>query len=52
DFDIILVEHIIKLVRTGIDLSKDQMAIQCICEAPEKAKIKLLLTSQTEINLA
>ncbi|KAI9452377.1 heat shock protein 70 [Lactarius psammicola] len=53
DFDIILVEHIINSFKkqTGIDLSKDQMAIQRIREAAEKAKIELSSTSQTEINL-
>ena len=53
DFDIFLVEHLIKSFKkqTGIDLSKDQMAIQRIREAAEKAKIELSSTSQTEINL-
>ena len=53
DFDIVLVDHIINSFKkeTGIDLSKDQMAIQCIREASEKAKIELSSTSQTEINL-
>ena len=53
DFDIVLVEHIINSFKkeTGIDLSKDQMAIQRIREAAEKAKIELSATSQTEINL-
>ena len=35
----------------GIDLAKDQMAIQHIREAAEKAKIELSSISQTEINL-
>jgi molecular chaperone DnaK len=53
DFDIVLVEHIINSFKkqTGIDLSKDQMAIQRIREAAEKAKIELSSTTQTEINL-
>ncbi|KAF8266809.1 heat shock protein 70 [Lactarius quietus] len=53
DFDIVLVEHIINSFKknTGIDLSNDQMAIQRIREAAEKAKIELSSTSQTEINL-
>ena len=53
DFDIILVEHIINSFKkqTGINLSKDQMAIQHICEAAEKAKIELSSATQTEINL-
>ncbi len=53
DFDIVLVDHIINSFKkeTGIDLAKDQMAIQRIREAAEKAKIELSSTSQTEINL-
>ncbi|KAH8984773.1 heat shock protein 70 [Lactarius hatsudake] len=53
DFDIVLVEHIINSFKkqTGIDLSGDQMAIQRIREAAEKAKIELSSTTQTEINL-
>ena len=53
DFDIVLVEHIINSFKkeTGVDLAKDQMAIQRIREAAEKVKIELSSTSQTEINL-
>jgi molecular chaperone DnaK len=53
DFDVVLVDHIINAFKkeTGIDLTKDQMAIQRIREAAEKAKIELSSTSQTEINL-
>lgn len=53
DFDVVLVDHIINSFKkeTGIDLTKDQMAIQRIREAAEKAKIELSSTSQTEINL-
>ena len=53
DFDIVLVEHIINSFKkeSGIDLAKDQMAIQLIREAAEKVKIELSSTSQTEINL-
>ncbi|HXZ23429.1 MAG TPA: Hsp70 family protein, partial [Methanomassiliicoccales archaeon] len=36
---------------TGIDLSKDKMAIQRVREACEKAKIELSTTMTTEINL-
>ena len=36
---------------TGIDLSKDKMAVQRIQEGAEKAKIELASTSETEINL-
>jgi molecular chaperone DnaK len=48
-----LVDHIINTFKkdTGIDLTKNQMAIQRIREASEKAKIELSSTSQTEINL-
>jgi molecular chaperone DnaK len=34
----------------GIDLSKDQMAIYCIHQAVEKAKIELWSISQMDIN--
>ncbi|KAI0079243.1 heat shock protein 70 [Panus rudis PR-1116 ss-1] len=53
DFDITLVEHILSEFKkeSGLDLSKDAMAIQRIREAAEKAKIELSSTSQTEINL-
>lgn len=53
DFDIVLVDYILKDFQkeTGIDLSKDRMAIQRIREAAEKAKIELSSTTQTEINL-
>jgi len=53
DFDVVLVDHIINSFKkeTGIDLTKDQMAIQRIREAAEKAKIELSSTSQTDINL-
>ena len=36
---------------TGIDLSKDKMAIQRIQEGAEKAKIELSSSEQTEVNL-
>ena len=35
----------------GVDLSKDNMAMQRLKEAAEKAKIELSSTSQTEVNL-
>ena len=35
----------------GIDLRADKMALQCLKEASEKAKIELSSTSQTNINL-
>lgn len=53
DFDIVLVQHVLDEFKkeSGIDLSKDRMAIQRIREASEKAKIELSSTTQTEINL-
>ncbi|RPD57734.1 heat shock protein 70 [Lentinus tigrinus ALCF2SS1-7] len=53
DFDIVLVEHILKEFKkeTGLSLSEDPVAIQRIREAAEKAKIELSSTTQTEINL-
>ncbi|TBU31136.1 heat shock protein 70 [Dichomitus squalens] len=53
DFDIYLVEHILKEFKkeSGLSLSEDPVAIQRIREAAEKAKIELSSTTQTEINL-
>lgn len=53
DFDIVLVEHILEQFKKdeGIDLKNDNMAIQRVREAAEKAKIELSSTTQTEINL-
>jgi molecular chaperone DnaK len=53
DFDINLVRHLVAQFKkeSGIDLSKDRMAIQRIREAAEKAKIELSSTLQTDINL-
>lgn len=53
DFDIVLVNHILNEFKkeTGSDLSHDNMAVQRIREAAEKAKIELSSTAQTEINL-
>ncbi|KAI1791226.1 heat shock protein 70 [Ganoderma leucocontextum] len=53
DFDIFLVEHILKEFQkeSGLDLKGDPVAIQRIREAAEKAKIELSSTTQTEINL-
>jgi molecular chaperone DnaK len=49
DFDITLVNWLVEEFKkeTGIDCSKDRMAIQRIREAAEKAKIELSSTSQT-----
>lgn len=53
DFDIMLVEYLVKDFQkeSGIDLSKDRMAIQRIREAAEKAKIELSSASTTDISL-
>ncbi|KAJ2993735.1 70-kilodalton heat shock protein [Globomyces sp. JEL0801] len=53
DFDNLLVNHFVGEFKkdTGIDLSKDRMALQRIREAAEKAKCELSSTLSTEINL-
>lgn len=53
DFDIVLVNHILSEFKkeTGVDVSKDKMAIQRIREAAERAKIELSSTGQTDISL-
>lgn len=53
DFDIELVNYIVAEFKkeSGLDLSKDRMAIQRIREAAEKAKIELSSTTQTDVNL-
>ncbi|KAI8828306.1 heat shock protein 70 family [Chytridium lagenaria] len=53
DFDNTLVSHIVDTFKkeTGLDISKDRMALQRIREAAEKAKIELSATVQTDINL-
>jgi molecular chaperone DnaK len=53
DFDIALVNHITAEFKkeSGVDISKDRMAIQRIREAAEKAKIELSSTAQTDISL-
>ena len=53
DMDNAIVDYIVKEFKadTGIDLSKDKMALQRIREAGEKAKIELSSTLETEINL-
>jgi molecular chaperone DnaK len=53
DMDNALVDHITKEFKsdTGIDISKDKMAVQRVREAGEKAKIELSSTLETEINL-
>lgn len=53
DFDTKLIEFICDDFRKqqGIDLRGDQMALQRLKEAAEKAKIELSTTEQTDINL-
>jgi molecular chaperone DnaK len=53
DMDNAIVDYIVKEFKadTGIDISKDKMAVQRIREAGEKAKIELSSTLETEINL-
>jgi len=53
DFDIYLVNYILDAFKkeSGIDVSKDRMAIQRIREAAEKAKIELSSAGSTDISL-
>src|SRR5215207_8752597 len=53
DFDQRVIEWLLTEFKKdqGIDLSKDQQALQRLKEAAEKAKIELSSTSSTEINL-
>jgi len=53
DFDTCLLNHLVLCFKkeTGIDLSKDKLALQRLKEAAEKAKIEVSSTQQTEINL-
>ena len=52
DFDMRIVEYLAAEFKkeTGVDLTKDKMALQRLKEAAEKAKIELSSTAQTEIN--
>jgi molecular chaperone DnaK len=52
DFDQIIIKWIIEEFKkdSGIDLSKDSLALQRIKESAEKAKIELSNTQETEIN--
>jgi len=52
DFDQILIEWIIEEFKKdqGIDLSNDNLALQRVKEAAEKAKIELSTAQETEIN--
>ena len=53
DWDQALVDHLVKTFgsQSGIDLTKDKMAMQRIREAAEKAKIELSSSQQASINL-
>ncbi len=53
DFDQRIIEWLLAEFKTdqGMDLSKDQQALQRLKEAAEKAKIELSSTMSTEINL-
>lgn len=51
--DEILIEYLVDTFKsdTGVDVSKDPMAMQRLREAAEKAKIELSTTQSTDINL-
>merc|ERR1712110_1148342 len=53
DFDNALLTHLVQEFKKeqGIDLTKDQMALQRVREAAEKAKVELSSSIQTDINL-
>ncbi|KAK9517594.1 hypothetical protein VZT92_022952 [Zoarces viviparus] len=53
DFDQHLLQHIVKEFRkeSGVDLMKDNMGLQRVREAAEKAKCELSSSLQTDINL-
>jgi len=53
DFDMRIIEHIADEFKkeSGIDITKDPLAMQRIKEAAEKAKIELSTLQQTELNL-
>jgi molecular chaperone DnaK len=53
DMDNVLVEYVVEEFKkeSGIDLRKDNMAMQRVREAAEKAKIELSTTLTTDINL-
>jgi len=53
DFDQRLLDHLVKEYRktSGLDLSKDRVAVQRLREAAEKAKIELSTLQQTNVNL-
>lgn len=53
DVDHVLIDYLMSEFKkeTGIDLSKDRIALQRLKEAAEKAKVELSGTLETEINL-
>ena len=53
DMDQLIVDHILKYFqeKEGVDLSKDETAVQRVREAGEKAKIELSTSLETDINL-
>lgn len=53
DFDKRIIDYMIAEFKkeTGVDLSKDPLALQRLKEAAEKAKIELSTTQQTDVNL-
>ena len=54
DFDQVVIEWILEEFKKdqGVDLSKDNIALQRLKEGAEKAKIELSSVSETEINLS
>ena len=52
DFDMRIVEYLAAEFKkeSGVDLTKDKMALQRLKEAAEKAKIELSSSTQTEVN--
>src|ERR671929_328513 len=53
DWDQRVVDHLVNVVKmqTGVDLSKDKIAMQRLREAAEKAKIELSSSSETTVHL-
>ena len=53
DFDNHLLNHLVQEFKKeqGIDLTKDNMALQRVREAAEKAKVELSSSLQTDVNL-
>ena len=53
DFDLRIIEYLTKEFEreSGVDISKDPLAMQRLKEAAEKAKIELSSNQQTEVNL-